>query len=124
MSPSARNITAWILQALLGLVFIGFGGYGLLHAPENMKTVSGMGLPEWFAYLVGGAGLLGGIGRLVPPTVRPAARGLLIIMIGAVVLPATKIPGGLANGIPAIVFLLPWLAVLWLRRPTAPVPER
>ena len=54
---------------------------------------------------------------LVPgPT---AALGLVIIMIGAVVLHATKIPGGLANGVPALVFLA--LLVLWLRRPAPAV---
>ena len=30
---------------------------------------------------------------------------------------ATKIPGGLAGGVPAIVLLLLLLVVLWLRRP-------
>ena len=117
MSPSVRNIIAWILQALLGLAFIGFGGYGLLHATENTKNFVGMGLPGWFAYLIGASELLGGIGLLIPRTVRLAALGLIIIMIGAVVLHATKIPGGLANGVPAIVFLVLLVVIYLLRRP-------
>ena len=121
MSPSARNTTAWISQILLGLAFIGFGGYGLLHATENLKNFSGTGLPGWFAYLIGVAALLGGIGLLLPTTVRLAALGLVVIMMGAVVLHATTIPGGLVNGIPAIVFLLLLLALLWLRRPAPQV---
>ena len=115
MSPSLRNTLTWILQGLLALAFIGFGGYGLLHASENMPQMASMGLPGWFAYLISGAELLGGIGLLLRPTVRPAALGLIIIMLGAVYLHATKIPGGLAKGVPAIVFLVLLIVVLVLR---------
>ncbi|MDB5236064.1 MAG: hypothetical protein JWR44_3057 [Hymenobacter sp.] len=121
MTSSTRNIIAWILQGLLGLAFIGFGGYGLLHAAENTKNFVGMGLPGWFAYLIAAAELLGGIGLLIPRFVRPAALGLIIIMIGAVVLHATKIPGGLKGGIPAITFLVLLFVIQWLRRPTPQV---
>lgn len=98
MSPSARSSTAWILQLVLGLAFIGFGGYGLLHATENLKKFSGVGLPGRFAYLIAVAELLGGIGLLVPATVRMAAQGLLVIMAGAVIMHATVLPGGMAKG--------------------------
>lgn len=73
----------------------------------------GLGLPEWSAYLIGGTELLGGIGLLLPATVRPAARGLIIIL-GAVFMHATRIPGGLAKGVPALVLLA--LLVVLLRR--------
>ena len=118
MSASTRNIIAWILQALLGAAFIGFG-IKILSGAESAKMFASMGLPGWLAYLIGGAELLGGIGLLVPRTVRPAAMGLLIVMIGAVVMHAIKIPGGLAKGVPAIVFVLLLVIILWLRRPTA-----
>ncbi len=118
MNPSTRNTIAWILQGLLALAFIGFGGYGLLHAAANMPQMASMGLPGWFAYLISGAELLGGIGLLLLRTVRPAALGLIIIMLGAVYLHATKIPGGLANGIPALVLLALLLVVVLLRSRT------
>ena len=117
MSPSARNTAAWISQLVLGLAFIGFGGYGLLHATENLKNLSGMGLPGWFAYLIAGAELLGGVGLLVPAAVRMAAQGLLVIMAGAVMMHATVLPGGTAKGGPALVFLLLLVALFRLRRP-------
>ena len=82
-----------------------------------MKMFGSMGLPGWFGGFIGGAELLGGLGLLVPPTVRWAARGLLAIMAGAVLMHATVLPGGMAKGGPAIVFLLLLLALLWLRRP-------
>ncbi|GAB3573472.1 DoxX family protein [Hymenobacter daeguensis] len=119
MSPSVRNIIAWILQALLAALFIFSGGHKLMDLPGTMKMFESMGLPGWFAGLIGGAEVLGGIGLLVPRTVRPAALGLIVVMIGAVYMHATKIPGGLAKGVPAIVALLLLVVVYLLRRPAA-----
>lgn len=119
MSPSVRNIIAWILQALLAAMFIFSGGHKLMDLAGTTKMFEGMGMPGWFAALIGGAELLGGIGLLIPRTVRPAAMGLIIIMIGAVFMHATKIPGGLAKGMPAIVCLLLLVVVLVLRSRTA-----
>ena len=120
MSPSVRNIIAWLLQALLAAMFIYGGSQKLLNLDGTMTMFGQLGLPGWFGGLIGGAELLGGIGLLVPRTVRPAAMGLIVIMIGAIVMHATKIPGGLAKGGPAIVSLLLLVVVLVLRsRPEA-----
>lgn len=121
MSPSVRNIIAWILQALLAVAFIKSGFDKLSHGPETAKMFGSLGLPDWFGYFIGGAELLGGIGLLVPRTVRPAAIGLITIMIGAVVMHATKIPDGLAKGVPAMVILVLLMVVVLLRRPTSSV---
>ena len=118
MSPSVRNIIAWILQALLAAMFIFSGGHKLMDLAGTTKMFAGMGFPGWFAGLIGGAEVLGGIGLLVPRTVRLAALGLIIIMLGAVFMHATKIPGGLASGVPAIVSLLLLVVVLVLRSRT------
>ncbi|MBD2722028.1 DoxX family protein [Hymenobacter armeniacus] len=121
MSPSVRNIIAWILQALLAAMFI-YGGFSkLMQLDATMKMFGSLGLPGWFGGFIGGAELLGGIGLLVPRTVRPAALGLIVIMLGAVFMHATKIPGGLANGVPAIVALVLLVVVLVLR--SRPVPR-
>ncbi|GAB3868916.1 hypothetical protein GCM10028824_15010 [Hymenobacter segetis] len=118
MSPSVRNIIAWILQALLAAMFIYGGSHKLMDLPGTMKMFEGLGMPGWFGGFIGGAELLGGIGLLIPRTVRPAAMGLIIIMIGAVFMHATKIPGGLAKGVPAIVALVLLVVVLMLRSRT------
>jgi uncharacterized membrane protein YphA (DoxX/SURF4 family) len=118
MSPSVRNIIAWILQVLLAVAFIMSGFKKLSDLDNTVKMFGSMGLPGWFAAFIGGAELLGGVGLLIPRTVRPAALGLIIIMIGAVVMHATKIPGGIANGVPAIVMLALLAVILVLRRPT------
>lgn len=119
MSDSIGNTIAWILQVLLGLMFV-FSGFNKL-ADLSLVTVmfESMGLPAALAYIVGGAELVGGIGLLIPRLTRWAALGLIPIMIGAVFLHATVIPGGLANGIPAVTCLVLLGVVLWLRWPVA-----
>lgn len=121
MSPSARNIIAWILQILLAIVFIKYGFSKLSDLPGTMKMFGSLGLPGWMAYLIGGAELLGGIGLLLPQTVRPAAIGLILVMLGALVMHATKIPGGIGGGAFAGALLLGLVIVLLLRRPARPL---
>ena len=71
MSASTRNIIAWILQGLAALAFIGSGANKFVHLADTVKGFSGMGLPGWFAYLIAGGEVLGGIGLLVPDAVLP-----------------------------------------------------
>lgn len=117
MSATTRNRIAWVLQVLLGLAFIASGLKKFTDLPGTTGMFSSIGLPAALAYVVAGAEVLGGIGLLVPRFVRPAALGLLIIMVGALVMHATKIPGGLANGVPALVLLVLLAVVFWLRQP-------
>jgi putative oxidoreductase len=119
MSSSTRNIIAWILQGLLAIAFIASGGNKLLHLPETVGMFGSMGFPAWFTYLIAGGEVLGGIGLLIPQFTRLAAAGLMIIMVGAVVMHATKIPGGLPKGVPALVLLVLLSVVMYLRRPTS-----
>ena len=102
MHPSAHNIIAWLVRALAA-AFIFSGSHKLSDLPGTIKMVGGLGLPGWFAYLIGGAELLGGIDLLVPPTMRPAALGLIIIVPGALFTHATRIPGGRAKGVLALL---------------------
>ncbi len=117
MTPSTRNTIAWVLQGLLAFAFTASGINKFLHLDATVGMFGSMGMPGWFAYLVAGGEVLGGIGLLVPRFVRPAAMGLIIIMLGAVFMHATKIPGGLAKGVPAIILLVLLFVVLALRRP-------
>jgi putative oxidoreductase len=117
---AARNIISWVLQVLIGLAFIASGGNKFLHLNDTVAMFGKMGLPAAITYLVAGGEVLGGIGLLVPRFVRPAALGLIIIMIGAAFMHATKIPGGLLpNGMPALGLLLGLVIILLLRRPVA-----
>jgi len=115
---AARNIISWVLQVLIGLAFILSGGNKFLHLADTVDMFGKMGLPAALTYLVAGGEVLGGIGLLVPRFVRPAALGLIIIMIGAAFMHATKIPGGLLpKGLPALGLLLGLVVILLLRRP-------
>jgi putative oxidoreductase len=117
---ATRNIISRILQVLIGLAFILSGGNKFLHLADTMGMFSKLGLPAAITYLVAGGEVLGGIGLLVPRFVRPAALGLIIIMLGAAFMHATKIPGGLLpKGLPALGLLLGLVLILVLRRPVA-----
>lgn len=117
---AARNLIAWALQVLIGLFMIYSGADKLLHLTGTVEMFDKLGLPAAVAYLVAGGELLGGIGLLVPRFVRPAALGLIIIMLGAAYMHTTKIPGGLLpHGLPALGVLLGLVIILLLRRPVA-----
>lgn len=117
MTASTRNIIAWILQVLLGLAFIASGANKLKDLSGTVSMFGGLGLPAALAYVVAFGEILGGIGLLIPRFTRYAALALLPIMVGAVVMHATKIPGGIKGGVPALVLLVLLLVVFFLRRP-------
>ncbi|AHJ97195.1 DoxX family protein [Hymenobacter swuensis] len=116
MTTSTRNVVAWILQGLLALAFIASGGNKFLNLAATVESFGKLGLPGVLAYVVAAAEVLGGIGLLIPRFVRPAALGLMLIMVGAVVMHATRIPGGLAGGMPALALLVLLGVVFWLRQ--------
>lgn len=102
MSTSGRHIIAWLMRALLAAAFISSGFHKLSDLPGTSKMFGGLGLPGWFAYLIGGAELL----------------GLIIIMLAALFMHANGIPGGLAKGVPALAMLV--LLVIAPGQPGAP----
>jgi putative oxidoreductase len=117
---ATRTIISWVLQVLIGLAMVFSGANKFLHLPDTVAMFGKLGLPAALTYLVAGGEVLGGIGLLVPRFVRPAALGLLVIMIGAAFMHATKIPGGLLpNGLPALGLLVGLVLILLLRRPAA-----
>jgi uncharacterized membrane protein YphA (DoxX/SURF4 family) len=103
------SIALWIVQGLLGLLFL-FGGVMKLVLPlDQMKGP--VDLPGAFLRFIGVAETAGGLGLILPSLlrIRPgltplAAAGLVIIMIGATVITAIGDP--MAALIPAVVGLL------------------
>jgi len=78
----------WVLQVLLGLLFVFAGGSKLVMPIEEMTKEVAM--PGWFLRGIGVCELLGGLGLILPGlfSIRTgltplAAAGLVIIMIGA-----------------------------------------
>jgi uncharacterized membrane protein YphA (DoxX/SURF4 family) len=104
------NIALWIIQALLGLLFLFAGVMKLVLPLDQMKGP--VELPGAFLRFIGVAETAGGLGLILPSLlrIRPgltplAAAGLVIIMIGATVM---TLMGGelMAALISAVVGLL------------------
>ena len=116
MPASVRNVIAWGLQIVLAFFFIKAGYDKFANLDRTVGFFGGIGLPGWMVYVIGGAELLGGIGLLIPQTVRLAAIGLVLVMVGALVMHATAIPGGIGGGGLAAALLVGLVLVLLLRR--------
>jgi uncharacterized membrane protein YphA (DoxX/SURF4 family) len=125
---SALNITLWIVQVLLALLFLWAGGMKLVLPLEKLAG-PGVQLPGLFLRFIGVVELLGGLGLLLPSLLRIkpvltvwAAAGLVIVMIGAVVI---TLMGGVGVGmalIPAVTGLLAAFVAYgrWRLAPIAP----
>jgi uncharacterized membrane protein YphA (DoxX/SURF4 family) len=89
------HIVLWILQILLGLLFLFTGSLKFIISAEEMTQAMPVALPIWFIHFIGICELLGGVGLIVPwltdlkSWLTPLAASLLIvIMIGATVISA------------------------------------
>ena len=114
-----RNVTLWIVQGLLALLFVFAGVMKLILPPEAMAGP--IALPLWFLRFIGIAEVLGAAGLILPGLFRIqrsltplAAAGLVIIMIGATTV--TAMSGPVAQALfPLFVGLL-CAAVVYGRR--------
>ena len=89
------NIVLWILQILLGLLFLFSGSMKFIMSADQMTQGAPVALPIWFLHFIGVCEMLGGIGLIVPwltgikRGLTPLAASLLIvIMIGATTISA------------------------------------
>jgi len=89
------NIILWIVQILLGLLFVFSGTMKFIMTPEQMLEGSPVMLPAWFLHFIGICEILGGIGLVLPwatgikKGLTPLAAILLVvIMVGATVFSA------------------------------------
>ena len=80
----------WIVQALLAVVFLFAGGMKIMTPLEVLYTVMPLPLPGIFIRFIGICEVLGAVGLILPGVthIRPeltslAARGLVLIMVGA-----------------------------------------
>jgi hypothetical protein len=81
----------WIVQALLAVVFLLAGGMKLVTPLDVLYAQMPLPLPGVFIRFIGGCEVLGAVGLILPglTRIRPeltalAARGLVLIMVGAV----------------------------------------
>ena len=116
----------WVLQVLLGLLFMFAGGSKLVMPIEEMTK--DIALPGWFLRGIGVCELLGGLGLILPGLFRIrtaltplAAAGLVIIMIGATVITVMTMGAGMAL-VPFIVGVLAAF-LAYARWRVAPLPS-
>lgn len=123
----------WIIQILLGLLFIFAGGAKLIMPIEQMAELARQSgqtpLPGFLLRFIGVAELLGGLGLILPgllrikPFLTPlAAVGLLIIMIGATVI--TLSSGAVGSALFPLIVCVLLAFVAYGRWRLAPVSER
>ena len=81
----------WIVQALLAVVFLCAGGMKILLPLDVLYASMQLPLPGIFVRFIGVCEVLGAVGLILPglTRIRPeltslAARGLVVIMVGAV----------------------------------------
>ncbi len=87
------NRTLWVLQVLLGALFLFAGGSKLVMSAEQMSSGMPMPVSVGFLRFIGVCETLGGLGLILPawlrilPGLTPlAAACLVVIMIGATVI--------------------------------------
>jgi uncharacterized membrane protein YphA (DoxX/SURF4 family) len=123
------NILLWILQSLLGLLFIFSGVMKFLMSVAEMNEQAPVHLPGIFIHFIGVCEILGGIGLILPsllrikPSLTPlAAAGLAIITAGATVITLMGPMKGMVV-VPLVTCLL-CIVVAWGRWRIAPVPPK
>ncbi len=119
------NILLWIIQILLGLLFIFSGSMKFVMTVQQMNEQSPVMWPGVFLHFIGICEILGGFGLILPSVLRIkpgltplAAAGLAIIMIGATVITLMGPIKGMAV-VPLITCLLCILVAYgrWRLRP-------
>ena len=106
------NRMLWVLQVLLGALFLFAGGSKLVMSAEQMSSGMPMPVSVGFLRFIGVCETLGGLGLILPawlrilPGLTPlAAACLVVIMIGATVITLHMGMVGTA-AIPAVVGIL------------------
>src|SRR5580692_5126013 len=117
------NVSLWVLQVLLAMLFMFAGVMKFVMSIEEMTKQ--IALPGWFLHFIGIAEILGAIGLVLPGILRIrtgltplAAAALEVIMIGATTVNLKTGQRGAALTTAAIGLLLVFVA--YSRRPMGP----
>lgn len=123
------NIVLWILQILLALAFAAHGVLFLAPPPEMLALMNEM-LPTWFRLFLGVAEVAAAIGltlpgmtRIMPRLVPLAAAGIMIVMVSATIVHATR-PGEMSSAVTTFVLLLIATFVAYMRWKVKPIAPR
>lgn len=121
------NVTLWIVQALLALVFLAHGVMFLAPPPDIAVQMDAL-LPRWFQVFLGVAEVAGAVGltlpgltRIQPWLISAAAVGVGVVMVGATILHVWR--SEFSSSVVTFVLLLMAAFVgdgRWRRLPIAP----
>jgi uncharacterized membrane protein YphA (DoxX/SURF4 family) len=121
------NIALWVIQVLLGALFLFAGTMKFVMSVEEMTKQ--IALPGLFLHFIGVVEILGGLGLILPGLLRIrtglttlAAAGLVIVMIGATVL--AFMTGGVTDALLPLVAGLLSVFVAYGRWRLAPLRQR
>jgi uncharacterized membrane protein YphA (DoxX/SURF4 family) len=123
------NVALWIVQVLLGALFLFAGAMKFIMPVEEMTKQMPVPMSGTFLHFIGVVELLGGLGMILPgllrirPGLTPlAACGLVIIMIGATVI--TLMAGSVPPALMPLAVGLLAAFVAYGRWRLAPISER
>jgi uncharacterized membrane protein YphA (DoxX/SURF4 family) len=117
----AKIAATWILQILLGVLFVVLGA-AKFGDSSWVRKFAEWGYPSGFYMVVGVLEIAGGLMVLVPRVASYGSLVIMTVMIGATVTHLTHGEMQRVNG--PIMFLLLAAAVGWLRRNAALSPTR
>ncbi len=112
-----KNISAWILQVLLGLEFI-VAGLSKFSTPIWPKRFTEWGYPDSFYIVIAVAEAAGGILIFIPKLAHKSALAMMTIMLGATI---THMVHGEWKSITVTLIIFGLLGLLYfLRKETHP----
>jgi uncharacterized membrane protein YphA (DoxX/SURF4 family) len=109
-----RTVALWVVQVVLSALFVTAALPKLSGDPAMVDMFAAIGAGQWLRYLVGTLELAGAIGVLIPRLCRPAALGLVALMVGA---SATNLFVFEASPAIPLAYLAVAGVVAWFRRP-------
>ena len=122
------NVTLWVLQVLLAVAFLAHGWF-FLFPPAAMVDVMNASILPAFRLFIGVAEVLAGVGltlpgitRVLPWLIPSAAAGLMIVMIGATILHATR--GEIGSAITTALLFVMAAFVAYMRWKVTPILPR
>jgi ubiquinone/menaquinone biosynthesis C-methylase UbiE len=103
-----------VARILLAALFLVVGAMKLLALPDEVAIFERLGFGQWFRVVIGVLEIAGAIGLSLTPLCVPAALGLSLLMVCAVVSHLTVLGPSV---VPAVVALALCLFVVWVELP-------
>lgn len=122
------DMTLWVLQTLLAVAFLAHG-WLFLSPPAEMVELMNASIPPAFRIFIGVAEVLAAVGltlpgitRVLPWLIPCAAAGLMIVMITATVLHATR--GEISSALTTAILFVLATFVAYMRWKVKPIVPR